>query len=519
MVEEGDGMLVSEPYRYRITDFDQVALERFVPKDHPLVVAEREIAWEEFRPVLEQYYSADMGQPALDPVRMLKLEFLRYRHNLSDRQVMVRAKSDLSFRYFLQVGYTFEMPDPTVLCRFRGRLGVAGFAQVFNQLVAQARAAGVVKDRLRLQDASHVIASIAIPTTLALVADIRNRLLTAAEPFDPEGAAGQRIEVELVRTRTAGERDETRLAARVTQLRELVAWVQVFPAPAEAATNPAWQKLQETRELAEKILRDRDHPEDGRKTLSVADPEARRGKHGEWYEGYVTDIRMDADSELITQVKVLEAGGDEAQDAVELIRAEEAAHGNDIEGLSIDGAGFNGQMLRALEGPEGLDVTTFVPPKTEPASARFSAREFTLNAEQTAVTCPAGQVSQYRQRNPDRPATIFRFTRAVCDACPLVKQCVARLGRGLFGRSVTKNDYEPEYERARQRAQTAAFAAARKEHPAVERKLNEIMNHHAGRHARYRGRAKVQIQQFMTCLTVNVKRLIQLLVPLRAALA
>jgi transposase len=481
-------MLVPEPFRYQITEFDRLAFERFVAKDHPLAIAEREICWEEFRPVLEQYYAAKMGQPAIDPVVILKLEFLRYQYNLSDQQVIDRAKSDLGFRYFLQVGFGFRMPDPSSLSRFRGRLGAQGFGQVFDKLVAQARQAGLVKDRLRLKDASHVIASIAIPTTLALVAEIRNRLLAAMKPFDAEAVAGQEIEVELLRTRTAGERDEARLTARVTHLRELVAMAQMLPVPEDAATNPAWQKLLQTRELAEKILRDRDHPEDGRKTLSVTDPEARRGKHGEWYDGYVTDILLDPDSSLITQVHVLEAGGDEAKDAVEMVRNEEAVHGNDIENLSIDGAGFNGEMLRALD---EMGVTTFVPPKTVPASTRFSADEFTLNAENTAVVCPTGQLSKYCQRDEERHSTIFRFTRAVCDACPLVKQCVAKLGQGLFGRSVQKNDFEPEYQRARERAQTHAFATVRKEHPAVERKLNEIMNHHDGRHARYRGLHKV----------------------------
>lgn len=509
-------MLVPEPFRYEITDFDRLAFDRFVPKDHPLVNAEREIAWDEFEPVLAQYYSPDMGQPAIKPVLMLKLEFLRYLYNLADRQVMARATSDISFRYFLQVGFSFQMPDPTGLCRFRGRLGTEGFERIFNQLVSMAREAGVVKDRLRLKDASHVIASIAVPSTLALVAGIRDRLLVAAEPFDPQGAAGHRLEIELLRTRTAKDRDEARLAARVEHLRDMLTWVQSFPTPENAATNPAWQKLCQIRELAEKILRDRDQPEEGRKTLSVTDPEARRGKHGEWYDGYVTDILMDADSGLVTQVNVLEAGGDEAKDAVKLIRSEEVAHGNHIENLSIDGAGFNGEMLQALE---EMGVTTFVPPKTASADTRFSPNEFTLNAEATAVTCPGGQASQYRQRDRERHATIFRFTRAVCDACPLVKQCVAKLGQGLFGRSVQKNDYEPEYQRARERAQTAAFAAVRKEHPAVERKLNEIMNHHDGRHARYRGLHKVQIQQYMTCLVVNVKRFIKLRIALRPALA
>jgi phage-related protein len=81
---------------------------------------------------------------------------------------------------------------------------------------------------------------------------------------------------------------------------------------------------------------------------------------------------------------------------------------------------------------------------------------------------------------------------------------------------VTKNDYEAEYERARQRAKSDEFAAVRRQHPAVERKLNELMNHHGGRRARYWGRAKVRVQQLMTGFVVNTKRFLCLLATLRA---
>jgi hypothetical protein len=58
------------------------------------------------------------------------------------------------------------------------------------------------------------------------------------------------------------------------------------------------------------------------------DPDARRGRHGDWFEGYLVDISMDADSEPITQINVLPASGDEAADAVELIRDTKATTAN-----------------------------------------------------------------------------------------------------------------------------------------------------------------------------------------------
>ena len=59
---------------------------------------------------------------------------------------------------------------------------------------------------------------------------------------------------------------------------------------------------------------------------------------------------------------VLSANGDEAANAVTWIQKEEKAQGKDVEGLSIDGADFNGPVLRELTDPNGLDLDVTVPP-------------------------------------------------------------------------------------------------------------------------------------------------------------
>jgi hypothetical protein len=58
----------------------------------------------------------------------------------------------------------------------------------------------------------------------------------------------------------------------------------------------------------------------------------------------------------------------------------------------------------------------------------------------------------------------------------------------------------------------------RRRHPAIERKLAELVRRHDLRHARYRGRAKVWYQGLLTGLVVNLKRLVRLLAaPLETA--
>jgi len=442
---------------------------------------------------------------------MLKLEYLRYHYNLSDREVIVRTETDLAFRWFLQVPLRWKLPDPSLLCFFRGRLGRKGFQQVFQQVVHTAREHGVVKDRLRIKDATHVIGNLAVPTALALVAQTRDKLLAAAKPFAPLLVEGELVNLEMFREATKGQKPTERLATRVAQLREMLVWADALDAPEDAETNRAWQAFLTQRDLAHKILNDQEHPDAGDRTVSTSDPDARCGKHGQFFDGYLVDILIDADSEIITQVNVLPANGDEAADAVELLRQEEAAHGNDVQALSIDGVGFNGPVLRQLEDPDGLKVDTYVPVPQEAETELFTPRDFEEDTERGVVTCPAGQTSKNRYHDRQKETTKYHFDAEVCRACPLLAQCMKQPPRGRYGRTVCKSDYQAEHRRARHKVTTPQYAAVRREHPKIERKLGEVMNRHGGRRARYRGTWKVLIQETMACTATNVKRLVRLL--------
>jgi len=494
----------------RLSEFDERIYQAVVPPGHFLRKVLQVIAWDDFYEKLASYYSRDKGRPAEPPVLMLKLEYLRYHYNLSDREVITRSETDLAFRYFLQLPLRGWLPDASSLCIFRGRLGIPGFRQVFREVVHTAREHGVVKERLRIKDATHVIGNMAVPTALALVAQTRDKLLAAAEPFEPLLVEGERVNLELLREATRAQKPAERLATRVAQLREMLVWADKLAPPDGRETDRVWQTFLAQRDLAHKILQDQEHPAAGDLTRSTTDPDARRGKHGQWYDGYQIDILMDADSEIITEINVLPANGDEAADALELIGQEETAHGNDIQAVSIDGAGFNGPLLRELEDPQGLNVDTYVPPSDKSDTGLFTPKDFAENAERTVVTCPAGHTSKSHQRDAKKRTTFYRFDAMACRSCPLLSRCMKKPPQGTFGRTVRKTDYQVEYQRARDKANTAKYAEVRREHPKVERKLGEVMNRHGGRRARYRGRSKVLIQELMACTATNVKRLLRL---------
>jgi len=147
------GLMLCDPVAPRLSDFDQQVYRIVVRRDHFLRKVLEVVPWDTFHDLLAPYYTPNMGRPAESPVLMLKLEYLRYHCNLSDREVISRADTDMAFRYFLQVPVQWSLPTPSALCIFRGRVGTKGFRKVFRQVVQIARENGIVKDRLRIKDA------------------------------------------------------------------------------------------------------------------------------------------------------------------------------------------------------------------------------------------------------------------------------------------------------------------------------------------------------------------------------
>jgi IS5 family transposase len=492
-----------------LTAAERQLYEEIVPESHFLRRL-HVIDFEAFRPILETAYTG-FGRPPLDSVLMLKLELLARQYRLSDREVIAAVRFNVAFRLFLRISLKSPLPHHTLLTYFRQRLGTERLQQVFDTLVSQARRLGLVKDRLRLKDATHIIANIAVPSTIRLVAEVRDQLLEALRPFAAERVAQEQERAEIIRLATDELKDEERLVQRVSQLRGVLAWADEVPQQAlfAQAGLPAQEKLRAALTLAHKVLADRDDPEAGDKVISAHDPEARCGKHGDFYDGYLLDVAMDADSELLTALNVLPANGNEGADAVQLIKQEEQAHGNDVQALSIDGAGFRGELLRELTDPEGLALEVFVPPTERIPLPVFGPERFALSEDGQTLTCPAGQTTQNRQRNRVDTGMIFRFSKKQCAGCPLRTECLEKAETKF--RSVCKNDYEAEYQAAQAKAKTPEYAATRKEHPAIERKLAELVQRHGMRRARYRGRGKVLMQGLLTGLVVNLKRMVRLL--------
>ncbi len=509
--------MLKPSYYTEPTEVDQLVFEKLVPVDHYLRRVKEVIDFERLRELVRDCYSPDMGRTAEDPVRMIKLEFLQYQYNLSDREVLKQVQVNVAYRFFLDLSLDSALPTSGLLSQFRTRLGQERHQALFEDLVAQARAHGLIKDRLRLKDATHIIANLAIPATIRLVAQARQRLLKGAHPFAQGRVAQEEERAAQIRRMTDELDDEERLVQRVAHLRQIVDWADELQASLDEGVFPAdpnRQRFAEALALAHRIVEQSEDPDQPDKIRSLTDPDARMGLHGGLYTGYQLDVSLDADSELITAVETPPANQDEAANAEHLIQQEEQAHGNDVLAISMDAIGFRGDVLRTLKDPQGCGLEVYVPPQEwySYQGPHFTPDDFHLVDNGQTCVCPAEEETRARNRNANDTGWQFVFRRIQCLQCSLLELCMAKMP-AANGRKVIKNDYVAEYQAARALAKTERYAQVRQEHPKIERKFAEIVRYHDGRRARYRGRERVLIQYLLTAMVVNVKRMVKLLEP------
>lgn len=506
--------MLKPEYYTEPSEIDEVVFERLVPEDHFLRKVKAVIDFDFVRAEVADRYSKKMGRGAEDPVRLFKLAYLQAHYGLSDRDVLRESQVNVAYRYFLDLSLDSQLPSHGLLSQFRTRLGPEKYQTLFEQIVGQARASGLIQDRLRLKDATHIYAQIALPTTIQLVAQARERLLAAARPYAQPAVEMAEQKAEQIRQATSDLKDTERLLARITHLREIVAWADALSAqlgPSDDASDLQRLRFEQALAVAHKVLQDQDDPEAGDRLRSVVDPDVRRGVHGQSFHGYLLDLSVDADSEMITALNILPANGAEAQDALTLIEAEEAAHGNDIEALSMDGIGWNGRVLRQLSEPEGPAVTAFVPPRPRPSDGEyFTPDDFTLDATGTVLTCPNGEETSSRSRNQKNVSWKYRFRRSLCESCPLLNRCMPTLSK-QSGRTVLKNDFQSEYDAAWRLSRTPAYEQVRSLHHRVERKFADLMANHNARTTPFRTQPRVKMGYLMKAIAVNIKRMITLL--------
>jgi hypothetical protein len=237
--------------------------------------------------------------------------------------------------------------------------------------------------------------------------------------------------------------------------------------------------------------------------VSVHDPEMRHGRKSSShrFNGHKAQIAVDTDSQLITAVDVLAGNAPDADHALEVVEASEAATDCQVVEVLGDCAYGSGET-RAAFAARGRTIVAKVPESHN--QGLFTKTAFQIDLETGTCTCPNKQISRDLRPAKGGGGT-FVFAAERCTACPLRSQCT----RGQGGRTVQVHPQEALLQQARERQASPAFAEARRRRQVVEHRIARLVQLGI-RQARYFGRAKTV---FQVCLAAAVANLTLLAAP------
>ena len=174
----------------------------------------------------------------------------------------------------------------------------------------------------------------------------------------------------------------------------------------------------------------------------------------------------------------------------------------------VDAAYVSAQKLAQVQA-EGREIIGPALP-TRQMEGRFAATDFQVNVEERKAICPAGKINTQCSRLVEQATgkVSYRFEFGThCHDCSLRGQC---LGKDQRHRSLVVGEHHTVLQARRQEQATAAFKQRMKHRNAIEGTQSELVRAHGLRHARYRGLAKVKLQNYFIGAACNVKRWIRL---------
>jgi transposase len=479
------------------------------------------------RTTLDALYCPTRGRPADDPVCLLGVLLLQFVERLPDRQAAEAVCFDARWRLALHMQETEGGFDPSLLPRFRQRLLTGkqervAFDAVLERLVSHGWIPRRSKQRL---DSTHVCGLLSAMSRLGCV---RETLRLALEELERHGRLPEfcgplwehYVESRLdFRLSMEALKAKTRQAGEDAQV--LLAW--------SSQQDPAVGEGSGMQLLARVFAENYEIDETGSCCLTRAQPAgAMHNPHepeAQWssksttreknWIGYKAQVAETVQEEpcspgeptrnIITAVATQNAIESDQPGMAQVFR-EQAEQGLEPpEVLYVDGAYVYAEGLHEAQ-TQGRELRG--PARPSPKVGRaLPVDQFDVQVEDRKAVCPAGQTSSQCSRIQEDKAgkTIYRmeWNKAVCQACPLCDQC---LGDRQTHRTIEVGQYHTLLQARRREMQTEAFTRDMYHRNGIEGTQSELVRAYGLRHARYRGLAKVRLQNYFIGAACNIRR-------------
>ena len=474
-------------------------------------------------------YCQDNGRPSVPPSLLATALVLQTYDGVSDDEATRRAAFDLQWKVALGVEVNVRPFAKSTLQEFRAQLMVHEKTRaIFQRSLEVAKRRGVWKkghapqERQHIKlalDTTHILGRGAVKDTYNLLADGIVQVLRVLAKLGPYELLELAEEVGCTRYVSgsslkgqaevdwsdpkARQRFLAEIVADADQLLELVRGTRADLVPeSDEDTELAAAAEVLARILAQDIERDERGARLKRgvapdRLISVYDPEMRHGRksRSHRFNGHKTQLAVDTDTQLITAVEVLPGNAPDAEQALAVVVASEAATG--VQAVEVLGdCAYSAGETRAEFAEAGRTLIARVPDVQN--QDYFAKTDFQIDLEAGTCTCP----NQHQTRDfrvAKSGGGVFVFATETCAACPVRAQCTRSRG----GRTVHVHPQEALLQQARELQKSPAFGEVRRRRQVVEHRLARLVQLGI-RQSRYLGRTKTL---FQVCLAATVANL------------
>lgn len=469
--------------------------DKIIPKDHLLRQIKENIDFSFVNKLVEKEYSENFGRPATEPEVIFKLLFLQTKDFLSDREVIQRAKTDMAYKFFLDLNPEDDVPSPSLLSIFRNTRikDEKILEEMLSETVRQAIEKGIIKSNSIIVDSAHTNSKNERKTPTQILRELTKNLRKEIYRTTPE--LKEIIPNKLEETATLQE--------EIEYTKELLKVIK------ENMTDTTSERVKKRYKKVEEMLKS----ERIEQIRSAVDKDARTGYKSEDNDffGYKNHVAM-TEERIVT---ALEITSGEAPDGKYLPNLSEKSKKAGIEVKEIIGdTAYSNRDSLIYAKKEGIKIISKLNPIVSKGNKKKNdGFEYIKDAD--TLRCPMGNLAMNKILVPGKtykdgyrnPKMVYSFSMEDCRECPRRNECLGKTqDRGkrysvkiLTGVHKDQEEFQ-NTEYFKERLKTQRYK--------IEVKNAETKIIHGLAKAKSVGLAMMRVQSYLTHITVNIKRII-----------
>lgn len=482
---------------------------------------------ETYRDRLSPLYCEDNGRPAWDPVRFLGVLILQFVMRVPDQQAAELAQYDQRWRLALHMNPEDITFDPSLLVVFRNRLadGQAEgliFSAVLDYLVAH----GWVPKRSRQRlDSTHVRGLL---STMSRLECARETIRLFLENVEADGCLPESWAEywdRYVKNKIDHRAQAPALEAKSAQAgQDMLAIWQDCASNADMVVRESFVMLQrvflenytvdsngyalKTRAQPTGAVHNPHEPDAQWSSKSTTKDKSWVGFKAQVAETVQEQPRQPGEPTVnfLTAIVTQNAPASDKAGMPEVL-AEQQIMGLDApSALYVDGAYIDSKALNdALE--QGRELRGPAPASPDRGKV-FTIEAFDVHVKERYAMCPANQrssnCSRLEAQSTGKVDFRIEWSKSVCSICPLQAKCVSA---GQDHRTFVVGELHSLLQDRRREMQTEAFKKEMHRRNGIEGTQSELIRGYGMRQARYRGKAKVRLQNYLIGAACNIRRL------------